>query len=1245
MIILTNSLFAISSKSNLLVEEAWKYWGENNYQLVEQKFKEAIQEDENNTRAYIGLSYLYQLHDRNSDAWQQFKNVLHTENNYYPYIFSAMLTPKILLNNNDFDDIQDEILKLYLKTANDPNADMMLRGSINEKVGRYYLRYNNYKKAMKYFNALNAITDWYVIGPFDNISASGFDKNYPPETEIDYSKIYKGKNNINVQWFKINKVRSDRWIDLRRYFAYYQSIFYGNTFVYIPEEKDVQIRVGTSGSLKVFLNDELIIKYFDENNNDLDTYIAEVKLQKGWNRLLVKCGFSEINQCNFLVRITDTSGNSINNLQTSSEMHSYPVKPKTSIKSIKNFAEKYFEEKITQFPNHLENYLLLADCYLRNDKASEAELVLRKAINLVPNNVLFYKHILEAYQRGEKFDEFATTIEKIYNLDANNIDALIYKFGKFIESLNFDEAEKNLMKLEELIPESRKLYRHTIMFYSKKNLTEKIIETVEKAFNRFPDNWEFVKTKALLEYYVNKNANNAIKIINNYLKRKNTEDAYVTLGDLYLRNSDISNWEQTYLNLLKYYPASTGFYYSMANTYYSIQNYNKAKEYILKTIEICPISSLYWEKLGEIYRATNKIEKAIEAYKTALNIYPTYYEAREILRKIQGKNSIFENFESINIDSLIEKAPSGESYPEDNAIILLDDAKKVIYDEGTSEFAEDLLVKVFNNEGIDDWKEYYIPYNSYTQKIIIEEALSIKKDGSKVKADIDGNHIVFKTLETDDFIYLKWKIRNYYSGKLSGHFWDDFNLNLYYPIKELRYSVLIPEEGCNLQYRTQNMIKVPTTKQKIEDGILYQWRLVDEPAIRSEYGMPILDNIGKKLYISTIDSWENLIDWYHDLSHTKTRSCFEIKESVEKLFSGKTNLSENDKIKIIYDFVTENIRYSYLSFRQSAFIPQEARDLLVNRIGDCKDMAAITIAMLKEVDINAYFILLNTNDEGYNRNILPDVVFNHVIVGVDTQNGILYLDPTAKNHPIGTVPNANLNAFALPIKQGLTEPFYLDDKNFLKRTKYRKTTINIEKNNNILVKRESSRTGSQSHYTRDSYRFMSNKDQIKKLTETLSKTYTSVDLHNFTIENIDQLNPEIHYNYSFTAHNYLIDAGGFKIFKLPWTDKLNTRKALSYEKRVYPLEYLPAADFVKENLEIYLPSGYQPVNFKDVNIKYNSHIVDFSLTLTFENGILKGTRELINKKAIVLPEEYLEFKKLYNNIVKADNMQILLNAQ
>ena len=115
-------------------------------------------------------------------------------------------------------------------------------------------------------------------------------------------------------------------------------------------------------------------------------------------------------------------------------------------------------------------------------------------------------------------------------------------------------------------------------------------------------------------------------------------------------------------------------------------------------------------------------------------------------------------------------------------------------------------------------------------------------------------------------------------------------------------------------------------------------------------------------------------------------------------------MSDEDKVKAVYAFITENIRYSSVSFRQSGFVPQRARDVLVQRLGDCKDMATLCIAMLDEAGVRAHYVLVNTWDEGYNRHIPPGISFNHCIVGVDLKGGVQHIDLTAQNFPVGSIP-------------------------------------------------------------------------------------------------------------------------------------------------------------------------------------------------------------------------------------------------
>ena len=50
--------------------------------------------------------------------------------------------------------------------------------------------------------------------------------------------------------------------------------------------------------------------------------------------------------------------------------------------------------------------------------------------------------------------------------------------------------------------------------------------------------------------------------------------------------------------------------------------------------------------------------------------------------------------------------------------------------------------------------------------------------------------------------------------------------------------------------------------------------------------------------------------------------------------------------------------------------------------------------------------------------MLPAIAFNHAIVGIEMENGPIYMDLTAKNYPLFSVPQNDKNAFALNIKNG-----------------------------------------------------------------------------------------------------------------------------------------------------------------------------------------------------------------------------------
>ena len=68
LLLITAGLFADTVNSEQFVDAAWKSWIDNNQQGAEENFKAAVQEDSTNSRAYIGLAFLYSLQKKDEEA-------------------------------------------------------------------------------------------------------------------------------------------------------------------------------------------------------------------------------------------------------------------------------------------------------------------------------------------------------------------------------------------------------------------------------------------------------------------------------------------------------------------------------------------------------------------------------------------------------------------------------------------------------------------------------------------------------------------------------------------------------------------------------------------------------------------------------------------------------------------------------------------------------------------------------------------------------------------------------------------------------------------------------------------------------------------------------------------------------------------------------------------------------------------------------------------------------------------------
>ncbi|MDZ4745491.1 MAG: DUF3857 domain-containing protein [bacterium] len=1226
ILLLATTLHAQSS-----TQAGWTALVQNDDALAEQQFQTSLKDSPTDARAWFGLSYTQDMRS-DGNSWDSFRSGLRHVPDANPYLYASILTSRMRTQAGAY----DKLIEVWKEVVQNPDSLGILRAMAYENLAGLYEQKGDVEQSKQWSDKIGAISTWRLIGPFDNISGSGFERRFDPEIEDEPESSYEGESGRRVRWTEPQVIRNDRWVDLTRYFPTAQGVFYATTYVHVLKTQRVHLRLGTSGSFKVFVDTTLVNQKFDELNNDLDTYISAITLNEGWHRILVKCGASEITRCNFLLRITDEHGIAIPDMQTSTQPQKTTPNA-LNVAQVENPFIKFFTDAITRNPDHLENYLFLAECYLRNDHATEAEAILRKALKGRENSIVILNLLSEAYQRSDKADESLTTFVQMSTLRPDLARSLIYSYYTAMSANRTDDAELILPKIERALPLSIAYFEAAIAMAAKRGRLQEQNDLQVRAFDHHPEYVQFALSNILMAKAANKREA-TFTIIKAHLDKNYSAQGLAVLASLYQDAGRMIEWRKTYDRMLELDPDVADYYIAMARVYADAKDYNTALNHVQSALEISPASSYYWTLAATLHRAKSDVARATNAYERALEADPANFTARVALRDVTGRRSPFEFMPSANVDSLIAKAPSAVAYPEASSVVLYEGTRRVVYNGSRCAVMRELLVRVLTTNGIDDYKEYYMRYAG-DGELIIEKAVVIKGGGKEIAADQSASLLVFKSLEPGDFVYIRTRVREARVGRLARHFWDEFAFNAFVPVLNSVYSLLLPE-GTPLRWLLTNMEQSPTTSPT-QYGTLYTWQMNNQQAIEFEEGMPPFEVVAKRLQLTSLEGWDEVVRWYDEIARTKTRSSIEIVEIVDSLFPRSQTFSDRAVLDGVYRFVTSQIRYSNVPFRQSGIVPQKARKVLVSRIGDCKDVATLCIAMLAERNIRAWHVLVETRTSALLPARLPSIPFDHAIVAVELDNAMQFFDLTADNVPSGSLPFADLDAFALPIKDRWKEPIRLSRKLFTPSNVYVETEISIKDDASAMINQHFTHTGARTEFFRTAWKGLSDKERAKQLREGLSQDIGEVFLEDFHVDDLDSLTSTLSYNMRYTAPSYVVEAGEFRIVRVPWYDGFHPDPALSYDDRIHPYEFDVQRDTVTERIRIAIPLGYVQSGLQPTA----THIhpaADVTFTSSLKGSQLELTRRSIARRRYVGVDEYRAYKTFFNDVLREDRRSLLL---
>ena len=112
------------------------------------------------------------------------------------------------------------------------------------------------------------------------------------------------------------------------------------------------------------------------------------------------------------------------------------------------FAEEYFIEKIKKEPDNYLNKILLAEVYLRNDKAYEATKVLKSLGDKATTSSFVMYRLAEAYSRAKNQTDYDKEMENIKNTDPESFYALELLYNEAMNSEKYIDADSICSKVK-----------------------------------------------------------------------------------------------------------------------------------------------------------------------------------------------------------------------------------------------------------------------------------------------------------------------------------------------------------------------------------------------------------------------------------------------------------------------------------------------------------------------------------------------------------------------------------------------------------------------------------------------------------------------------------------------------------------------------------------------------------------------------------------------------------------------------
>lgn len=611
-------------------------------------------------------------------------------------------------------------------------------------------------------------------------------------------------------------------------------------------------------------------------------------------------------------------------------------------------------------------------------------------------------------------------------------------------------------------------------------------------------------------------------------------------------------------------------------------------------------------------------------------------------------------------------------YPDDtNAVLLLSEQVTTVNGGGDVKTAFRQAYKILRSEGrsfrtaavhfdsetrLTYLKGWGISPQGVEQEVKEKDAVETALSAGTLYEDTRRKVLAVPGGEPGSVIGFEWEQKR--RPWVSQGIWD-FQEEI--PVRRARFVLELPV-GWQYEPRWRNY---SAREPRAVGERRWEWELEDLPAVEREPAMPAWRAVAGRLAVAYgprgsgpaaagRSSWQEVGRWYGGLAAPRRQPSPAIQRKVAELTSSAPALL--DKIKALAAFVQRDIRYVAIEIGIGGYQPHAARDVFVNRYGDCKDKTTLLATMLGEIGVQCYYLMIHTR-RGVIAPEFPSALgFNHVIAAIrlpdeikapdlyavldhEKAGRLLLFDPTDPFTPLGHLPTElQANHGLLVTGTGgelVAVPLAPAGLNRLLRS----GELWLTPTGSLLGEVQELSWGAHGVARRGRLLNAQDSERAKILESFLGDFLVNFRFTGGKLSRLQDFNEPLGVQYTFAAENYAKLAGNLLLFR-PRVLGQKARDFLEGKPRKYPVEF-PESSLESDSFDIKLPDGYQvdelppPVQLKYPFAEYNS-------TIEAAGNAVRYKRVFQVKQVWVPVEQAGELTRFFREIAADERASVVL---